>query len=80
MQVGKSLVNKLKFTAQQIQADASEWLVHEQRLVVTKSQLAHFNQQVTDTEKQVELLIKRSGQLLNNKIELSNSTQKDSCE
>lgn len=80
LQVGKSLVNKLKFTAQQIQADASEWLVHEQRLVVTKSQLAHFNQQVTDTEKQVELLIKRSGQLLNNKIELSNSTQKDSCE
>lgn len=42
------LSNKVKFAAEQIQADASEWLVHEKRLVVTNSQIKAFNQQVTN--------------------------------
>ena len=41
--------HKAKFAAHQIQADASEWLVHEKRLLVTKSQLLSFNQQVSKT-------------------------------
>ena len=47
------LNNKIKFAADQIQADASEWLVHEKRLVVTKSQIELFNQQVTDVAEKV---------------------------
>jgi len=79
-QAGKSLGDKFKFAAQQIQADASEWLVHEKRLVVTKSQLTHFNQQVTEIERQVEQLIRKTEQLLKNKILPNDNAIKDSCE
>ena len=47
-QFGKSLAKKFNFATQQIQADASEWLVHEKRLVVTSSQLHDFSRQVSD--------------------------------
>jgi len=45
-QFGSNLIKKFTFATQQIQADASEWLVHEKRLVVTASQINHFSQQV----------------------------------
>jgi ubiquinone biosynthesis accessory factor UbiJ len=47
------LNNKIRFVAEQVKADASEWLVHEQRLVVTRSQIATFNQQVTELAEDV---------------------------
>ncbi len=47
MQLGKRVAEKLQFTSKQIKADASEYLVHEQRLVVTRSELEVFNQQVS---------------------------------
>lgn len=55
-QLGKSLTEKFTFAAQQIQADASEWLVHEKRLVLTASQLHSFSQQVSEVSRQTDTL------------------------
>ncbi|MBL4942222.1 MAG: SCP2 sterol-binding domain-containing protein [Colwellia sp.] len=63
MQLGKKVVNKLQFSAKQIQADASEYIVHEKRLVVTRSQIDHFNQQVDQVSKQVDEITTRINQL-----------------
>jgi ubiquinone biosynthesis protein UbiJ len=52
--LGKNLAEKFNFASQQIQADASEWLVHEKRLVVTTSQIANFSQQVTKVSQQTD--------------------------
>lgn len=57
------LKEKLSFAASQIQADASEWVVHEKRLVVTSSQLLNFNQQVQDVACEVTALEERLQQL-----------------
>ncbi len=56
MQLGQKVADKFRFAAKQINADASEYIVHEQRLVVTKSQIKQFNQEVDDVSKQVEAL------------------------
>lgn len=58
------LNSKIKFAADQIQADASEWLVHEKRLVVTKSQIEIFNQQVADVAKDVVNIEQRMTRLM----------------
>jgi len=57
------LGEKVKFAAKQIPADASEWLVHEKRLVVTRSQISSFNQQVTSIADEVLSLQARIEQL-----------------
>ncbi|NQY86717.1 MAG: SCP2 sterol-binding domain-containing protein [Colwellia sp.] len=67
MQLGKSVSAKLKFAAKQINADASEYIVHEKRLVVTRSQIEHFNQQVFAVSTQVDELNQRISQLINRK-------------
>ncbi len=55
-QFTKWLSSKFSFAGAQIQADASEWLVHEKRLVVTNSQVDDFCVQVTQiTQHAVEL-------------------------
>lgn len=59
------LCSKLSFAAKQITADASEWLVHEKRLVVTRSQIMHFNSQVDVLSRQTNDLAKRIDQLTN---------------
>ncbi len=46
-QLGLWLKSKLNFTANQVKADASEWLVHEKRLVVTSSQINDFSAKVS---------------------------------
>jgi len=69
VQLGKKISCKLQFATQQIKADASEYLVHEKRLVVTRSQIAHFNQQVNDVSRQVDDMTTRIatlGKHLNN--------------
>jgi ubiquinone biosynthesis protein UbiJ len=53
VQLGKKVSDKLQFASKQIQADASEYLVHEQRLVVTRSQVDLFNQQVNKVNQEV---------------------------
>jgi ubiquinone biosynthesis protein UbiJ len=62
-QLGKKVSDKFHFTAQQIKADASEYLVHEQRVVVTKSQIELFNQAVADIDAQTQTLEARIARL-----------------
>lgn len=63
MQLGKKISAKLNFATTKIQADASEYIVHEQRLVITKNQIAHFNQGVSDVSKQATALAARIARL-----------------
>jgi ubiquinone biosynthesis protein UbiJ len=72
-QFGKNLAKKFNFATQQIQADASEWLVHEKRLVVTSSQINNFSQQVIDIARQTDLISERI-QKLADKASTSTST------
>ncbi|NQZ88712.1 MAG: SCP2 sterol-binding domain-containing protein [Colwellia sp.] len=58
-QFGKNLAKKFNFATQQIQADASEWLVHEKRLVVTSSQIQCFSQQVLEMSRQTDIISER---------------------
>jgi len=53
VQLAKNISAKVGFATTQIQADASEYIVHEQRLVVTKGQIEHFSHQVTEVAQQV---------------------------
>jgi ubiquinone biosynthesis protein UbiJ len=73
-QAAKTIRKKVTFAAEQIQADASEWLVHEQHLAVTKSQLSDFNRQVSETSDHVNNLEKRIEQLTQH-FSLSHNTQ-----
>jgi ubiquinone biosynthesis protein UbiJ len=70
MQLGKRVSAKVQFAAKQISADASEYLVHEKRLVVTRSQIDQFNQQVFEASTQVDDLNQRISQLINRKTKL----------
>ena len=63
MQLGKRVANKLQFANKQIQADASEYIVHEKRLVVTRSQIEQFNQQVSQVSDQTDDLSARIDEL-----------------
>jgi len=67
MQLGKLVSEKVQFAAKQINADASEYIVHEKRLVITRSQVSHFNQQVSEVSKQVDELNQRISQLITHK-------------
>lgn len=58
-QLGKQLAKKLGFAAKQIQADSTEWLVHEKRLVVTRSQVSTFNLQVSELDVRAETLLEQ---------------------
>jgi ubiquinone biosynthesis protein UbiJ len=65
MQLGKRVSAKVQFVAKQVKADASEYIVHEKRLVVTRSQINQFNQQVVEVSKEVDELNQRISQLVN---------------
>jgi len=67
MQLGKRISEKVQFATKQVNADASEYLVHEKRLVVTRSQVEQFNQQVNEVSKQVDELNQRISQLISRK-------------
>jgi ubiquinone biosynthesis accessory factor UbiJ len=64
-QLGRQLLNKLSFAATQIQADAGEWLVHEQRLMVTAAELTYFCHEVAQVEQQVAAISQRLDNLIN---------------
>ncbi|MDN3652387.1 SCP2 sterol-binding domain-containing protein [Thalassotalea ponticola] len=53
------LASKLHFAKQQISEDASEFLLHEAKLVVSTSDVAYFNQQVTQLQQQTAQLAQR---------------------
>lgn len=64
-QLGDLLNTKLAFAKQQISADASEWLIHEQKLVVSTHELAHFKQAVTNVNEEVNQFAQRLDALSN---------------
>ncbi len=59
MQLSKQVMNKVQFATKQIKADASEYIVHEKHLVVTRSQINNFNQQVNQISNHVDQLALR---------------------
>ncbi|MFT5813609.1 MAG: ubiquinone biosynthesis protein UbiJ [Psychroserpens sp.] len=69
--LGRQLLNKLSFAAKQIPADASEWLVHEKRLIITAAELSYFSCDVEHTEQQTADLNQRIDQLINRISKLS---------
>lgn len=68
MQLGKRVSEKVQFATKQIKADTSEYIVHEKRLLVTRSQIDQFNQQVFEASEQVDQLDQRISQLINRKL------------
>ncbi len=61
---GKLILGTVKTSAKQIEADATEWLVHEKRLIVTQHQVDDFNQQVNEVAEQTLTLSTRIEKLL----------------
>ncbi len=59
VKLSQNVANKLQFAVKQIKADASEYIVHEKRLVVTRSQIELFNQQVSHVSNQVDNIATR---------------------
>lgn len=70
-QLGRRLLNKFNFARQQIQADASEWLVHEKRLTVTTAELSYFSQDVANVKQQVSALSQRIDDLIKQSSKVS---------
>lgn len=68
-QLQKFIGNKLKFAASQIQADASEWFIHEKQFVVTGSQVEQFTQQVEQTSRATKTLSNRIDLLIAHQAE-----------
>ncbi|ASP47846.1 ubiquinone biosynthesis accessory factor UbiJ [Cognaticolwellia beringensis] len=64
-ELGRQLIKKLNFASQQIQADASEWLIHEKRLMVTAAEISYFSHDVEHLEQQAHVLSQRIEQLIN---------------
>jgi ubiquinone biosynthesis protein UbiJ len=62
--LAKKSLSQLNFTKTQIQADASEYIVHEQRLVVTNSELKRLYMQVSEVEKNIAQLEQRMHNIL----------------
>ena len=54
-----SAKRKLSFAKAQVSADMSEYLLHEQQLVVSAPELNHFTQAVASSEQSTEQLAKR---------------------
>lgn len=63
-QLGQGIAQKVKFAQQQISADSSEWLLHEAKLVVTKSDIHHFNTQVNLVSQSTQALALRIDKLM----------------
>ncbi|WNC68326.1 SCP2 sterol-binding domain-containing protein [Thalassotalea nanhaiensis] len=64
-QLNKTVLDKLHFANQQIGQDASEYLLHEQRILVSETELKQFNQQVDDVTQAVDNLVDRLTTLTN---------------
>lgn len=60
---GNKITKSISATSKKIEADISEYLVHEKRLVVTASQIAAFNQQTKDIASKVDTLSTRIDKL-----------------
>ncbi len=87
-QFGKNIGKKLNFATKQIEADSTEWLVHEKRLIVARSEISAFNLQVSELDIRTEALVEKFEKidlLLSASISSTNNINKannpkDSCE
>jgi ubiquinone biosynthesis protein UbiJ len=64
LQFGNKITKSLMATGKQLEADVSEYLVHEKRLVVTSSQINAFNKQTKDIANEVDNLSVRIDKLI----------------
>ncbi len=62
-QLGKKITKKITAVGQKVQNDTNEYIVHEQRLLVTKNQIDRFNDQVDSITIQVDKAAMRIEQL-----------------
>ena len=70
-QLGRKLLKTLNFAGTKIQADASDWLIHQQRLIITATEMSYFNHDVENVEQQVSALSQRLDQLTKHISKLS---------
>ncbi len=68
VQMGYFLQKKIRFAGQQIQADASEWLLHEIKAVIHSDEMQRFSQQVSSTSLATDRLQNRIDLLLANQL------------
>ena len=73
VQFGNKLTKSVTKRTKQLEADVSEYIVHEKRLVVTKSQINDFNQQTQEVANKVALVSVRIDKLF---TELAKKTSK----
>jgi ubiquinone biosynthesis protein UbiJ len=66
LQFGNKITKSLVGKGKQLEADIGEYLVHEKRLVVTRSQINAFNQKTKDVAKKVDTLSARIDKLVAN--------------
>ncbi len=57
--LSKDILEKVKFAKNQISQDAREYLLHEQRIIVSDTEINHFNQQVAATARQTDDLLQK---------------------
>ncbi|MBU2871219.1 SCP2 sterol-binding domain-containing protein [Colwellia sp. E2M01] len=76
LQLGNKVSKNIAAKTKQLEADISEYIVHEKRLIVTNSQISAFNQQSQDIAEQVDNLSSRVDKLiaLHNAISPTHST------
>jgi ubiquinone biosynthesis protein UbiJ len=72
--LGENLAKKFYFASQQVQSDASEWLVHEKNILVASGELTNFVQQVEQVTEQVDKIHLRIENLITQR------NNKASCE
>ncbi len=66
LQFGNKITKSLVGRGKQLEADISEYIVHEKRLVVTRSQINAFNQNTKDVASKVDTLSVRIDKLVAN--------------
>ena len=62
--LGQQVSHSLRAKVKQFDADVSEFVVHEKRLIVTNSQLRYFNQQVEEVAQATGALAERVDKLI----------------
>ena len=61
--IGRAIKNKISFASSQIQVDASEYLIYEKALLVTKTEIEQYSEQVITASHQLDQIEKKIAQL-----------------
>jgi ubiquinone biosynthesis protein UbiJ len=62
--LSNKITNKVKVSSKQIEADITEYIVHEKKLLVTNSQINSFNQSVREVKQQADSMAARIDNLM----------------